>query len=111
MAPQEQKDFNNFMMDLENWVLEHRWDARIGIPCGPRRFEDPLWALVMKEEIEEYPRKTWDEYCEWVADGGGDDWFQPSEPELPDQVNGQASGDLRGVGQTRREGFQDGSTP
>ena len=78
MAPQEQRDENNFLMDLENWVLEHRWDARIGIPCGPQRHLDHLWGQVMEEEIADYyPRRTYKEYCEWVLSGGGDEWFQP----------------------------------
>ena len=46
---------------------------------------DPLWAEVMKEEIDDYPRRTWSDYCRWVAEGGGDELFQPEEPELPDQ--------------------------
>jgi hypothetical protein len=81
MAPQEQRDLDNFMMDLENWVLEHRWDARIGIPCGRARHLDHLWGEVMREEMADYPRRTYEEYCEWVESGGGDEWFQgPEEP-------------------------------
>ena len=84
MAPhtQEQRDLDAFLMDLENWVLQHRWDSRIGIPCGPRRHLDHLWGEVMKEELAEYPRKNWLEYCEWVQNGGGDEWFQDGDPDL-----------------------------
>ena len=85
MAPREQVDLNNFLMDLENWVLEHRWDARIGIPCGRARHLDHQWGEVMREEMADYPRRTYEEYCEWVESGGGDEWFQPLDPELPDQ--------------------------
>ena len=75
---QERRDQNNFLMDLENWVLEHRWDARIGIPCGPQRHLDHLWGEVMRQEIADYyPRRTYEEYCGWVLSGGGDEWFQP----------------------------------
>ena len=101
MAPQEQRDLNNFMMDLENWVLEHRWDARIGIPCGPQRHLDHLWGQVMMEEMADYPRRTYEEYCEWVESGGGDEWFQP---EFQSEVNGRPEPpgpptDLRRIGQ------------
>ena len=78
---QEQRDTNNFFMDLENWVLEHRWDARIGIPCGRARHLDHLWGEVMREEMADYPRRTYDQYCAWVESGGGDEYFQPSEPD------------------------------
>ena len=81
MAPQEQRDLNAFLMDLENWVLQHRWDCRIGIPCGPRRHLDRLWGEVMREEMADYPRRTYDQYCAWVESGGGDEYFQPSEPD------------------------------
>ena len=54
MVPQEQIDRDNFLMDLENWVLQHRWDARLGIPCGPRRHLDHLWGEVMREEMGKY---------------------------------------------------------
>ena len=77
---QEQRNTDNFFMDLENWALEHRWDARIGIPCGRARHLDHLWGEVMRGEMADYPRRTFDQYCEWVESGGGDDWFQPEEP-------------------------------
>ena len=95
---QEQRDTNNFFMDLENWLLEHRWDTRIGIPCGPRRHLDHLWGEVMVEEMADYPRRTYEEYCEWVESGGGDEWFQP---EFQSEVNGRPEPptDLRRIGQ------------
>ena len=106
MAPSEQRDLNNFLMDLKNWVLQHRWDARIGIPCGPRRHGreapaqsagraparsalDHLWGEIMREELADYPRRTYEEYCGWVENGGGDEYFQPSEPD-PAYVEAQA---------------------
>ena len=80
MAPQEQKDLANFLMDLENWVLENRWDPRLGIPCGRLRHVG-LWGEVMRTELLDYPRRTWDDYLHWVLGGGGDDLFQP--PDSP----------------------------
>ena len=85
MAPQEQRDLNNFLMDLEHYVLQHRWDARIGIPCGPQRHLDHLWGQVMEEEMKDYPRRTYEEYCEWVESGGGDEWFQEDQEGIIDQ--------------------------
>ena len=81
MAPQEQKDLANFLSDLENWVLENQWDLRLGIPCGRLRHVDSLWGETMRFELLAYPRRRWDDYVEWVASGGGDDWFQPAELE------------------------------
>ena len=90
MAPRDQVELSNFYMDLENWVLEHRWDHRLGIPCGPLRLGAPcdplrnvdsLWGLVMRTELLDYPRHPWSEYSDWVLGGGGDDWFQP--PDSP----------------------------
>ena len=81
---QEQRDTNNFFMDLENWVLEHRWDCRIGIPQRARHLDD-LWGQVMEEEMKDYPRRTYDQYCAWVESGGGDDWFQEDQEGIIDQ--------------------------
>ena len=38
---------HNFLMDFENQILKD-WDARQGIPTGPRRFENPAWAALIK---------------------------------------------------------------
>ena len=79
MAPQDQVDLANFLMDLENWVLENQWDARLGTPCGRLRHVDSLWGEVMRTELLDYPRRRWGDYSDWVLGGGGDDWFQPTE--------------------------------
>ena len=53
-----------------------------GIPTGPRRFEKADWAEVIKRNV--YPHSSevdWDEYVEWVSQGGGDEWFQAEEAE------------------------------
>ncbi len=65
---------DNFLMDFENYVLRE-WDARGGIPTGPRRFENPNWAALMKSHLE-FSDTCWDEYVAWVQQGGGDEWFQ-----------------------------------
>ena len=88
-------------------MLEHKWDIRIGIPCGPRRHLDHLWGEVMKEELAEYPRKTYDDYCLWVVSGFGDEWFQPDfQSEFQVVVNSvtengpsESTKNLRRIGQ------------
>ena len=85
MAPQEQRDLKKFLLDFENWVLQNKWDARIGIPAGRHRHEDPLWRQVIQEELRDYPRKTWDQYVTFVLQGGGDEWFQEDQEGIIDQ--------------------------
>ena len=64
------------MCDFEYDVLRS-WDARKGIPRGPRRFENKEWAaLVMSHVFPHHSDVDWYEYTEWVRSGGGDDWFQ-----------------------------------
>ena len=70
---------NNFMLDLENSILSE-WDARQGVPQGPRRFEVEAWAALVKRNM--FPSHSdvdWDEYCDWVRKGGGDEWFHEEE--------------------------------
>ena len=67
---------NAFLMDFENDVLRY-WDARKGIPRGPRRFEKQEWAaLIMSQVFPHHSDVDWEEYVEWVSQGGGDEWFQ-----------------------------------
>ena len=64
-----------FMMDLENKILED-WSDIKPIPTGTRRFDNPEWAAVLKRNV--FPHHSdvdWHEYCEWVSNGGGDEWF------------------------------------
>jgi len=66
---------DDFMMDLENAILQE-WDARNGVPHGPRRFENAEWADLVRCKV--YPHHsdvTWADYVEWVSNGGGDEWF------------------------------------
>ena len=63
-----------FMMDFENSLLSE-WIGEP--PQGPRRFEVEAWAALVKRNV--YPHHSdvdWDEYCDWVRRGGGDEWFQ-----------------------------------
>ncbi len=62
-----------FYMDLENYILG-QWDARQGIPKGPRRHENELWAAHVKGHLEDADA-TWAAYVSWVSQGGGDEWF------------------------------------
>ena len=63
---------NSFMLDFENWVLENRWTGEP--PKGPERYLHPEWARVMQHACEDSDC-SWPTYCEWVRQGGGDDWF------------------------------------
>ena len=66
-----------FMMDFENAIFETDYDQTEEIPKGPRRLENEKWAEAVKRNV--YPHHSdvdWDEYCEWVSNGGGDEWFQ-----------------------------------
>jgi hypothetical protein len=62
------------MMDLENSFLSG-WGETV--PQGTRRFEIVAWAALVKRNV--FPHHSdvdWDEYCNWVRAGGGDEWFQ-----------------------------------
>ena len=61
-----------FFMDFENWYLENCWDSRKEFPKGPNRYTHPEWAAIMKEECKKYDT-TFEEYCEWCKQGGGDE--------------------------------------
>ena len=64
-----------FLMDFESDVLRD-WDATKGIPTGPRRFEKAEWAKTVRMHcFPNNPHVDWDEYVEWVSQGGGDEWF------------------------------------
>ncbi len=86
---------SDFMMDLENGVLEHAWDWRKGIPRGPRRHEHPEWAAVMRRKVDPYHSDvTWAEYVDWVVNGGGDDWFEEGSTCIPGFMALSAQGDI-----------------
>jgi hypothetical protein len=69
---------NSFLMDFESEVLRD-FD---GMPRGPLRHLDPQWAALVRRSVDPYHTDvTWCEYVEWVQGGGGDEWFQPQEPQ------------------------------
>ena len=69
---------DSFYMDFENEILENQWDNRIREhPQGPKRYEDHEWAELIKRNVYPYNSSIdWEEYTEWVQNGGGDEWFQ-----------------------------------
>ena len=73
------RDDVNFWLDIENYVLEHKWDARCGVPCGPRRHLDSGWRAEMLAELENYPRNSIEQYSAFVLQGFGDEWFQEDD--------------------------------
>ena len=73
-------DRDAFMMDFENYCLEHCWDSTPQ-PKGTKRYEDPEWAAMIEANV--YPHHSdvdWNEYMDWVSRGFGDEWFQEDEP-------------------------------
>ena len=82
MAPSEQKMERAFWLDFENYVLQHHWDARVGVPCGPRRHLDTLWRQVVAEQLQDYPRRSLQDYEAHVLAGRGDEWFQEAEADV-----------------------------
>ena len=85
MRPRHQYEMtterNNFMMDFENSCLQDVWyrqnDRRWGFhPLGPKRHENAEWAAMIQSQV--FPHHSdvdWLEYCTWVENGGGDEWF------------------------------------
>ena len=66
---------DNFLMNLENSCLAD-FGQGDNYPRGPERYKDKEWAAFMKKQV--YPHHSdvdWTEYCEWVRQGGGDEWF------------------------------------
>ena len=75
-AKEEMRHLNNFLMDTENWLLEWKWPSEgRPHPGGRQRFEDPRWAELMQESLEDSVSATWEVYTAWVQGGGGDEWF------------------------------------
>jgi hypothetical protein len=69
---------DSFLTDFENDVLRDFATP----PTGPRRHLDPHWAALVRRSVDPYHTDvTWCEYVEWVQGGGGDEWFQPQEPQ------------------------------
>ena len=69
---------DNFMTDFENECLSQKWDSsKRHHPKGPKRHEHPEWAAMIQSQV--YPHHSdvdFQEYCDWVSHGHGDNWFQ-----------------------------------
>ena len=88
---------DSFMMDFENDVLRC-WDARKGIPRGPRRFEKQEWAaLIMSQVFPHHSDVDWEEYVEWVSQGGGDAWFQEEARHEAQLLEGPLANQVAGL--------------
>ena len=71
---------NDFMMDFENECLAD-WHSGFH-PLGPKRHEHPEWAAFIQSRV--FPHHSdvdWLEYCNWVENGYGDEWFMEDEEE------------------------------
>ena len=71
---------DNFLCDFESSCLINNWDNSIPFPTGPKRFENPEWAKMIKSQV--FPAHSdvdFFEYCDWCEAGGGDEWFQEDE--------------------------------
>ena len=85
-AKQHLRDIDAYLMDTEQWVLEHKWPAeQTGIfywskphPTGTQRHEDQEWARLIQESLDSCnsPTVPFEAYCAWVVAGCGEEWFQ-----------------------------------
>ena len=84
---------NNFMLDFENALLGTNW---AGLPpTGAKRYEHEEWAAMVQKQVFPYHSDVdWEEYKQWVAQGGGDEWFQPGGLINDGGLRGTTSGDL-----------------
>ena len=60
-----------FIMDFENACLANHWNSRVPHPTGDRRYEHTEWAAMIQRQV--FPHHSdvdWDEYCDWVQNGG-----------------------------------------
>ena len=71
------KSRDNFMMDFENACLEYNWINHADWPKGQKRHENPEWQKMIQTQV--YPNHSdidWQEYVDWVENGGGDEWVE-----------------------------------
>ena len=75
---------NEFMMDFENSCLAD-WHSGFH-PVGPKRHLDNEWAAFIQSRVFPFSSEIdWLEYCNWVENGYGDEWFQEDEPEVKEE--------------------------
>ena len=104
-------DRDNFLMDFENACIPRRDSSIRPHPIGPFRWQDTAWAEMMRRECENHSDVSFQQYCEWCMEGGGDEWFQKAnfydtyQAEFPGelQVELQENQRLRDVYATRLE--------
>ena len=63
--------------------MSQNWDnAKKQYPTGILRHADADWAAIIKSHVHPHQSDVdWEEYCEWVPHGGGDDWFQEDDED------------------------------
>ena len=81
---------DSFLMDFENACLSQHWDSsKNEHPKGVQRHLNLEWAAMIKTQVFPYRLDvTWDQYVEWVKEGGGDDWFQAKLVEESTRCSG-----------------------
>ena len=81
------------MMGIENACIP-RWDSSIRPhPIGPFRWQDTAWAEMMRRECENHSDVSFQQYCEWCTEGGGDECFQKGN--FYDDIDFEDPGELQ----------------
>jgi hypothetical protein len=65
---------DNFFMDTENWILEHKWKNKWSDLTGLKRLNNSEWIKLVYEHMD-LPEINFELYKEWVTQGNGDEWF------------------------------------
>ena len=93
MAEDRTRTRDIFLMDVENEILRTGWDnSKKEFPKGTRRYEGPEWGAMMREACANHSDVTFEEYCAWCRNGGGDEWsneenfYDTYEEEFPDEL-------------------------
>jgi hypothetical protein len=79
------RERDNFLMDLENELLES-FDEGSVLPRGRQRLYDNEWVEHVREGIEGHSDVTWEQYVAWVRGDGGDEWFQEEAQVVDEDV-------------------------
>jgi hypothetical protein len=65
---------DNFYMDTENWILQHKWKNKLSDLTGIKRLNNLEWINLIFEYID-LPEINFSKYKKWVIQGNGDEWF------------------------------------